>query len=412
MTFCKTKLRLQAMSNDEKISILIVDDEEPILLGLRALINNAFPKVKMLTTDNGNRAWQMINSYHPQIIISDLYIPGQTGLQLCKNLRDNDDFDDVVFIILTANTDKDRRLKALELGADDFLTKPFSKQEIIAKIKSAMRLVKMQNQLQEENQLLIELADELEKSFQDIIKLSVKFLQARIPASEDMLGRIANASVWIAEQFGEFEKEQIRDIDIAANLCYTGKIFLPDHLLNTPIMDQGRPTNSLMFQVPNSAREIVSSVPRFKDVGNILYHLFENYDGSGFPGRLKKWQIPLPSRIIRVPLDYEEYRQKTKKSKEDVIEYIAAGINRLYDKRVVALFEQYIKTEIAFETGMVDRAVNLNELKDGMMLSRDIITNSGMKIMAAGTILDDRYIKKIFAHNTTDPILGHIFVKA
>jgi response regulator RpfG family c-di-GMP phosphodiesterase len=400
------------MSNDEKISILIVDDEEPILLGLRALINNAFPKVKMLTTDNGNRAWQMINSYHPQIIISDLYIPGQTGLQLCKNLRDNDDFDDVVFIILTANTDKDRRLKALELGADDFLTKPFSKQEIIAKIKSAMRLVKMQNQLQEENQLLIELADELEKSFQDIIKLSVKFLQARIPASEDMLGRIANASVWIAEQFGEFEKEQIRDIDIAANLCYTGKIFLPDHLLNTPIMDQGRPTNSLMFQVPNSAREIVSSVPRFKDVGNILYHLFENYDGSGFPGRLKKWQIPLPSRIIRVPLDYEEYRQKTKKSKEDVIEYIAAGINRLYDKRVVALFEQYIKTEIAFETGMVDRAVNLNELKDGMMLSRDIITNSGMKIMAAGTILDDRYIKKIFAHNTTDPILGHIFVKA
>jgi response regulator RpfG family c-di-GMP phosphodiesterase len=400
------------MSNDEKISILIVDDEEPILLGLRALINNAFPKVKILTTDNGNRAWQMINSYHPQIIISDLYMPGQTGLQLCKNLRDNDDFDDVVFIILTANTDKDRRLKALELGADDFLTKPFSKQEIIAKIKSAMRLVKMQNQLQEENQLLIELADELEKSFQDIIKLAVKFLQARIPASEDMLRRIANASVWIAEQFGEFEREQIRDIDIAANLCYTGKIFLPDHLLNTPIMDQGRPTNSLMFQVPNSAREIVSSVPRFKDVGNILYHLFENYDGSGFPGRLKKWQIPLPSRIIRVPLDYEEYRQKTKKSKEDVIEYIAAGINRLYDKRVVALFEQYIKTEIAFETGMVDRAVNLNELKDGMMLSRDIITNSGMKIMAAGTILDDRYIKKIFAHNTNDPILGHIFVKA
>jgi len=400
------------MSNDEKISILIVDDEEAILLGLRALISIAFPKVKILTTDNGNRAWQMINAYHPQIIISDLYMPGQTGLQLCKNLRDNDDFDDVVFIILTANTDKDRRLKALELGADDFLNKPFSKQEIIAKITSAMRLVKMRNQLQEENQLLIELAEELEKSFQDIIKLAVKFLQARIPASEDMLGRIAKASVWIAEQFGEFEKEQIRDIDIAANLCYTGKIFLPDHLLNTPIMDQGRPTNSLMFQVPNSAREIVSSVPRFKDVGNILYHLFENYDGSGFPGRLKKWQIPLPSRIIRVPLDYEEYRQKTRKSKEDVIEYIAAGINRLYDKRVVALFEQYIKTEIAFETGMVDRAVNLNELIDGMILTRDIITNSGMKIMAAGTILDDRNIKKIFAHNTTDPILGHIFVKA
>jgi len=399
------------MSNEEKISILIVDDEEAILMGLRSLITKEFPKVKLLTTDNGNRAWQMINTHHPQIIISDLYMPGQSGLQLCKNLRDIDDFDDVVFIILTANTDKDRRLKALELGADDFLNKPFSKQELTSKIKSAMRLVKMQNQLQEENQLLIELADELEKSLQDIIKLSVKFLQARIPASEDMLSRIAKASVWIAEQFGDFEREQIRDIEIAANLCYTGKIFLPDHLLNTPIMDQGRPTNSLMFQVPNSAREIVSSVPRFKDVGNILYHLFENYDGSGFPGRLKKWQIPLPSRIIRIPLDYEEYRQKSKKPKEDVIEYIAAGINRLYDKRVVALFEQYIKTEIAFETGMVDRAINLNELQDGMILSRDIITNSGMKIMAAGTILDDRYIKRIFSHNTTDPILGHIFVK-
>jgi response regulator RpfG family c-di-GMP phosphodiesterase len=412
MTFCKIKLRQPIMSNEEKITILIVDDEEAILMGLRVLITKTFPKVKLISTDNGNRAWQMINSYHPQIVISDLYMPGQSGLQLCKNLRDNDDFDDVVFIILTANTEKERRLKALELGADDFLNKPFSREEIIAKIKSAMRLVNLQNQLQEENQLLIELAEELDKSFQDMIKLAVKFLQARIPASEDMLNSISKASVWIAQQFGDFEKEQIRDIEIAANLCYTGKIFLPDHLLNTPIMEQGRPTNSLMFQVPNSAREIVSSVPRFKDVGNILYHLFENYDGSGFPGRLKKWQIPLPSRIIRVPLDYEEYRQKSKKKKEDVLEFISGGVNRLYDKRVVALFEQYVKTEIAIESGMVDRAINLSELTEGMILTRDIITNSGMKIMGAGTVLDDRYIKRIFAHNTTDPILGHIFVKA
>lgn len=400
------------MSNEEKISFLIVDDEEAILMGLKTLIKKTFPNARILTTDNGNRAWQMINAYHPQIIISDLYMPGQSGLELCKNLRENEEYDNVVFIILTANTDKDRRLKALEYGADDFLNKPFSKQELIAKVKSAARLVKMQQQLQEENQLLIELAEELERSFQDIIKLSVKFLQARIPASEDMLSRIARASVWIAEQFEDFEKEQIRDIEIAANLCYIGKIFLPDHLLKTPIMDQGRPTNSLMFQVPNSAREIVSSVPRFKDVGNILYHLFENYDGSGFPGRLKKWQIPMPSRIIRVPLDYEEYRDKTKKPKEEVLEYIASGVNRLYDKRVVTLFEQYIKTMIAQESGMVDRAVNISELTEGMVLSRDVITNSGMKIMGAGTVLDARYIKKLFAHNTTDPILGHIFVEA
>ena len=198
-------------------------------------------------------------------------MPGLNGFQLLKKVRESSTLNDLYFIMLTANLDRNQRIKALEEGADDFIVKPFSPEELIAKIRSASRFVELQIKTRDENQLLHELAKELENSFHDMTLLAVKFLQARIPTSTDMLRHVADASFWIARELGGFETDQLQDIKIASYLCYAGKICLPDELLNMPIMTDGRPSDKLMFQIPVSARDIVSSVRRFKEVGEVLY---------------------------------------------------------------------------------------------------------------------------------------------
>jgi response regulator RpfG family c-di-GMP phosphodiesterase len=239
--------------------------------------------------------------------------------------------------------------------------------------------------------------------------VSIKFLQARFPTSTDMLRRVADSSVWIAGQL-DFTPEGIKEIEIAALLCYAGKIALPDEYTKIPILIDGMPSHQIMYQLPGTSKEIVSTMRRFKDIATILYHLFENFDGSGFPEKLSKWQIPISSRIIRVALDYEEMRYHTKMRPGQIISDLRKHSNRLYDHRMITLLEQYLAS-VGADPDVKEKARKFHELREGMVLSRDVYTNSGLKLMTAGTILTTRYIERIQSHNTSDPILGNIIVR-
>jgi len=397
---------------ENNISFLVVDDEEAIVISLKTLLSKSFPDSRILISFDGADAWEKIERSQPLIVICDITMPKMNGFQVLKKIREHATLNDIYFIMLTANLDRHQRIKALEEGADDFMIKPFSAEDLIARMRSASRYVALQQKTREENQLLQDLAKELERSFHDMTLLAVKFLQARIPSSTEMLKKVADASFWIARQLGGFESDQLQDIKIAAYLCYAGKICLPDNLLKYPVMSDGRPTDKLMFQVPICAKEIVSGVRRFKEVSNILYHLFENFDGSGFPDRLASWQIPVSSRIIRVALDYEEFRTQMNLKSRDAIERIKRETNRLYDPKPAALLDQYAALSGHDESGIKEIAVQLQELTDGMVLSRDIVTTNGLKLMPSGAVLHDNIIKRIFSHNSSDPILGKIFVKS
>ncbi len=395
----------------QKLSFLIADDESGLLITLRKLIGKAFPSAEIYTANDGVEAFDIIEKKHPAIVLSDLSMPNMDGMQLLIKTRSIDIYKDIFFIIVTAHTDFQSRVQALEKGADDFLTKPISSDFLQARLKSAMRIVNLQNQFKEENQLLVELAEELEKYIQDVTKLSVRFMEARIPASYEVLKKVADAATWIAKQFKDFDEHELRDIEIASYLSQSGRIFLPDKLLNQPVLIDGVPSDPLMYQVPVAARDIVSGVRRFSFVSEVLYHIYENFDGSGFPGRLKSWQIPIGSRIIRAVLDFYELKKTSKESSAHVLEKIRANANKFYDHRVVVYLEQFVLSIDKDAADPNEKALLLSDLADGMVLARDIITQNGLKLVPAGATLREQSIQKIISHNTSDPILGHIYVK-
>jgi response regulator RpfG family c-di-GMP phosphodiesterase len=394
-----------------ELKLLVIDDEASIVISIMKVINKTFPEIKLFSAKNGTEGWNVIKNEKPNIVISDVNMPGYNGIELLNLIRNEKEFKDIYFVIITASDDEMGRIQTLDLSVDDYITKPIASEKLVARIKSARRVVLMQNQVLEENKLLIQLAEQLETEIQDMIKLAVKFLEARIPASIESLKKVADAAVWIAQSYSDFNSEQIRDIEIASYLSQAGRIYLSDDLLKIPVMESGRPTNEFMHAVPKLGKDILSSVRRFDEVSKIVYHIYENFDGSGIPERLKSWQIPFESRIIRVASDYQELKNLYQKTPRQAIEIIKSEAQRLYDHRVTILMEHYVKSFEKTEKIDNEVALNITELKDAMKITRDVYTEKGLKLLPAGAILSPNIIKKIILHNTSDPILGNFYVQ-
>jgi len=396
---------------NEIIKILIVDDEKSILHTLSKAVEIKFPEVSVFTAENGREAWGLINEHHPAIIVSDISMPEMNGLELCRQVRNTPELNDTYFIVLTAVTDVEQRNKLLNEGADDYISKPVVFDSFLARIRSSLRIVTLQNKMKKEKQLLQQMTVELQKDIKDMTMLALKFMETRIPSLYVMLRKVSDASVWIAKNFDSFSDEELRHIEIAAYLSQAGRIYLPDSLLLTPIFINGLPSDPMMNQVPLSGRNIVMSVKRFEHIGDIIYHIYENIDGSGIPDKLQSWQIPMPSRIIRVALDFFEAISINKISALGSIDMLKRDINRLYDGRAVVLMEHYAKDFIKEAQLENEMPLNLSNLKPDMELTRDIVTNNGLKLMSSGAKLNIRIISQLISHNSRDPILGNVYVK-
>ena len=130
-----------------KETILIVEDEKDIVKMLD--YNLKKEGFKTLSSRNGEDALDSANREHPDLVILDLMLPGMDGLEVCKNLKGDAKTASIPVIMLTAKSQESDKIIGLELGADDYVTKPFSPRELIARIKAVLRRVKEKDNLPE-----------------------------------------------------------------------------------------------------------------------------------------------------------------------------------------------------------------------------------------------------------------------
>ena len=114
--------------------VLVVDDDVKTVELVKLYLNR--DGYRVLTAYNGNDALQMAREHHPDLIVLDLMLPGMNGLDVCRTLRTESE---VPIIMLTALTTDEDRLAGLNLGADDYVTKPFSPRELAARVRAVLR---------------------------------------------------------------------------------------------------------------------------------------------------------------------------------------------------------------------------------------------------------------------------------
>ncbi len=137
--------RPEAGENQKERTVLVVDDDPVMVRLLEKHLTSA--NYKVLQSDNGQEAFRLVLSEGPSIVITDWEMPGMDGVDLCQAIRSTDGIGIVHIIMLTSYSEKHRVVEAFDAGADDYLSKPFDRGELLARVKAGTRMVDLESDL-------------------------------------------------------------------------------------------------------------------------------------------------------------------------------------------------------------------------------------------------------------------------
>ena len=284
--------------------IMIVDDHKSNLIFLERLLKKIGYK-NILPTTESLKIGELYKEFQPDLIILDIIMPRLDGyqiLELLKILIPEGTF--LPILVLTADGSSETRLKALWMGAKDFLTKPFDSTEILLRIKNLLESRFLHLQLRNQNQLLEQKVKdrthELEDSHLEILIRLARAAEYRDDDTGEHTWRVAKMSALIAHSLG-LPDEQVKLILHAARLHDVGKIAIPDGILLKPGKLTNEEFEEMKTHTTRGAEILSGGRSKLLQVAEIIaltHH--ERWLGNGYPQGLKGEEIPIEGRIVSV----------------------------------------------------------------------------------------------------------------
>ncbi len=146
---------------ERKKIIIAIDDVQDNLISIKALVKEFFPEIQVITSQSGIDGIKLIEEYIPDVILLDIFMPVYDGYMVCAKIKQNDSTKDIPVVMITASKgDKNIKIRALESGAEAFLTKPIDEPEFIAQIRSMLKISDGNQRKQTENERLLSLVEE------------------------------------------------------------------------------------------------------------------------------------------------------------------------------------------------------------------------------------------------------------
>ncbi|MDX1931863.1 MAG: response regulator [Capsulimonadales bacterium] len=318
-------------------AILVVDDEKPNVRFLEIILEEAGFTCVRGTTDS-RETLPLCRSLRPDLILLDLHMPYPDGLTLLAELAEAREADPVPVLVLTADTEATTRYKALNAGADDFLTKPLDEQEVLLRIRNLLR-IRFHHVLLEEK--VRERTDELHLAHLDSLRILARAGEYRDDVTGLHAERVGVTSACIADAMG-YSPEYVDMILRAAPLHDIGKIGIADAILRKP-----GPLTPEEFEVMKQHTTIGAKIlagttsPILRIAEEIALYHHERWDGDGYYG-LAGEEIPLPARIVSVA-DHFDALTHDRPYKEawtvaEAVRRIEEEADRHFDRRVVEAF--------------------------------------------------------------------------
>ncbi len=287
-------------------TVLVVDDEPDAREIVSALLQPH--GYRLIFAEDGEQALQQAATYLPDVVVLDVMMPGMDGFTVCEQLRADPLLAEIPILLVTALNERESRLRGLEAGADDFLSKPVDPAELVARVRTIVRLNRYHRLLEERQRVFeeqchaAELAQQaattLEKTYDLTLRGWVKALELRDDETEAHSQRVTSLTLQLARAIG-VDKEQLIHIWRGALLHDIGKLGIPDHILRKPEPLTAE-EQTLMRKHPLYAYEWLSDIPFLHPALDIPTYHHEKWDGSGYPYGLQGEEIPLAARIFAV----------------------------------------------------------------------------------------------------------------
>ena len=303
--------------NNSDISILVVDDVEVNLIILEEIIKNM--GYEALLAQSVKEALQIIEDREqlPKVILSDISMPETDGFTFCSMLKNDPYTKDIPVIFISAMDTASDLSKGFELGAVDYIPKPFEKTEVEMRISTHLKIYNMQRDLEENNkQLNLVVARQMEKlriEQKNIMTALARLVESRENVSGSHYKNILYNSRILAEgmQLSPMFEDDVTDdfidtIESSAGLHDIGKLMIPDRILlkNAPLDEEERRIMCAHAELgAKTLNDIYEGVEKndFVEMAiDIAWYHHECWDGSGYPKGLKGKEIPLSARIVKV----------------------------------------------------------------------------------------------------------------
>lgn len=325
------------MDIDGAPKVLIIDDEKRQREVLESVLFNQ--GYELYFAENGPQGLQMAREHLPDVILLDIMMPDMDGFQVCEVIRTDGMLKEVPVLFVTALEDKEARIRGLEVGADDFITKPFDIIELRTRLRTITRLNRYRTLMKNRSEL--EMANrQLLEAYDATIQGWASALELRDHETRGHSLRVVEMTLELARQLG-VPKHELEHYRRGALLHDIGKIGIPDAILH-----KTGPLNEAEWEItrqhPVWAYEFLSSVEFLKPALDIPYAHHEKWDGTGYPRGLRGEEIPLAARIFAIVdvwdalISDRPYRRAL--SEETALAFIRQQSGKHFDPEVVRVF--------------------------------------------------------------------------
>ena len=271
------------LSHDATTSTILVVDDEPrnakLLEGLLRPLN-----YDVIKAFDGEEALSLVNKTRVDLILLDIMMPRMDGYEVCRRLKNREKTRLIPIIMVTALHDMEAKVRSIEVGADDFLSKPLNKIELQARTQSLVNTKKLNDKL---------------TSVEDVLFALANAVEAKDSYTQGHTQRVADMAVLLGTKIAVSEQE-INALRVGGVLHDIGKIGVPRQILNK----QGPLSPDeweIMKQHPTIGHKIC--LPMKRSLGpalDMIQHHHEKLDGSGYPDGLREDEIPTVARIMAV----------------------------------------------------------------------------------------------------------------
>ena len=318
-------------------TILVADDNESIREPLTELLR--LQGYTVIAVDNGEQALLEISSQPVDLALLDVMMPGQSGFSVCRAVKSRPETRLIPVVLVTGLGSADDRIRGIEAGADDFLNKPVKKEELLARVRSLVRLKRFTDELENAETVLCTLA---------------RSIEAKDPYTEGHCDRLSRYTVSLGETLG-LSSEQLVALRRGGIVHDIGKVAVPEFVLLKPgPLDAAE--REIMEQHTIAGERICAPLKSFRNVLPIIRSHHEKQDGTGYPDHLKGREIPLTARILQTVDIYDSlttdrpYRKAL--SQETAIELMWEETRRgWWDADLVGALQELLQeSPLAFST--------------------------------------------------------------
>jgi len=330
--------------------ILIVDDVSTNIQLLGNFLRKA--NYSLAVAQNGKEALSIVNKKQPDLILLDVMMPEMDGYETIKNLKRDESTKNIPVIFLTAKGDTEDIVAAFELGAVDYIMKPFQPQELLSRVKTQLELRNLQTNL--ENEIKIR-TEEVKKAHEKLVESHIEVINRLILAAEfrdketgNHVKRISYYSMELGMAYG-LDNEDCGNLFVASGMHDVGKIGIPDHILLKEAKLTSEEREVIKSHTKIGAKILSGSSSKLLQMAEkicLTHH--ERFDGKGYPNNLMAEEIPIEGRIVAVADVFDALTTERPYKKawpiDTAVSYLLEEKNRHFDGNIIEIFMDKLST--------------------------------------------------------------------